>query len=263
MLGDDMMDGTKRGVSIVAHAAKNVLKGALLFAAVVGAGYALGVAGSILFAEGVVGLGASIAEGASMLLSGAVPAAVGNTAGYAATAGLIGGAATGAASLLPGKDEGFSFRRSYRKLEEMGKGRGRDRVVEQETYTARDTSYSAPAPAYIPAPQPQPIIVQSPQQAPAPQAQPIIVHAQQPQQAQQPIVIVQQPAPQQAQHPLQLDIQQTAAAPLPQDAALAQPQEVAATTTTAAATGDNPYFRPGKGAELMQRGNEMQTTLSK
>lgn len=245
MLGDDIMDGTKRGVAIVAHAAKNVLKGALLFAAVVGGGYALGVLGLAVYEVGVAGLiggaaNASLAAGAS------------NAVGYGSIAAIAGGAITGIASLFPGKDEGFSFRRSYRKLEEMGKGNGKGRSVEPETYTARDTSYSAPAPAYQPAP--QPIIVQSPQSAPAPQAQPIIVHAQQPQQ-QQPIVIVQQPAPQPAA-PLQLDVQ-TASVPA---AIETQPQTMSATTAT---TGDNPYFRPGKGAELMQRGNEAQSTLSK
>lgn len=249
MLGDDIMDGTKRGVAIVAHAAKNVLKGALLFAAVVGGGYALGALGLAVYEVGVAGLFSGAANAS-------LAAGMSNAAGYGSIAAIAGGAITGLASLFPGKDEGFSFRRSYRKIEEMGKGSGKARAVEQET--VRDTSYSAPAPAYLPAPQPQPIIVQSPQSAPAPQQAPIIVHAQQPQQQQPPIVIVQQPAPQ-AQAPLQVDLQQTASAPLPQDAA--QPQEVAATSATA--TGDNPYFRPGKGAELMQRGTQAQTTLSK
>ncbi len=272
MLGDDIMDGTKRGVAIVAHAAKNVIKGAVLFAAVAASAVMLWEVGAVFLGAAVPGVygftglasaigaafgasttGAAAAAGAA--LTDAASAAV----GYGATAGIVGGAVTGAASLFPGKDEGFSFRRSYRKLEEMGKGRGKDRAVEQETSAARDAVYSAPAPAYIPAPQAQPIIVQSPQAAPAPQAQPIIVHAQQPAQ-QQPIVIVQQPAPQaqpqtviqqvDAPAPQQLD------APLPPQAAQPQTQEVAS-------TGDNPYFRPGKGVELMQRGNATESTISK
>lgn len=244
MLGDDIMDGTKRGVSIVAHAAKNVLKGAVLFGLVTAAAVSIGlfaapiiegagiltVGGEMLSTIGTALFGSGAAQGAAMT---AVTNTASFIAGWAGTAGIVGGAVTGAASLLPGKEEGFSFRRMYRKIEDMGKESAKAPAMEQEASTYRDNPYSAPAP--------QPIVVQQPAPLPQPQPQPIIVHAQPQQAPQQPVVIIQQPTS-----------PQTVAPHLE-----AQPQEVASTTM------DNPYFRPGKGTELMQRGNAAESTISK
>lgn len=91
MLGDDIMDGTHSLLGVLKHAAGNALKGALLFG-----GIALAVTAGAALIEGGFAF-AALAEG------------VGTIVDIAVGAGLIGGAVAGVASLIPGRDEGMGL----------------------------------------------------------------------------------------------------------------------------------------------------------
>lgn len=98
MLGDDIMDGTHSLLGTLKHAAGNAIKGAALF--------------------GVVAL-AVAASAALVVTSGGIAAAYflyGGTIANAATAAAVaGGAVVGATSLIPGGDEGWSIRKLFKR----------------------------------------------------------------------------------------------------------------------------------------------------
>lgn len=272
MLGDDIMEGTKRGVRIVGHAVKNVFKGALLFAAVVGGAYAVGTIGLALASgTGLAAVGASIAEGAGMLLSGSMPAGVSNTLGYAAIAGGIGGLVTGVASLLPGSDEGFSLGKLFKR-----KDRSRQREQSQQMAPAQHGSRSHHTETHYRDVEYR--TVQAPSPAPAAGAPTYIVHT--------PSTIVDNSQRTQVYHSeaprnvayksgntrneeqntLNYSPETSTAVNIPVEVKAAQPANQAPMLNakeTAPATGDNPLYRPGKGVELMQRGDAAQPTMSK
>lgn len=136
MLGDDIMDGTHSLLGILKHAAGNALKGAVLIG---------GIALAVTVGAALIGNGfafAALVGGAGTIFDTAV--------GY----GLIGGAVTGAASLIPGRDEGMGLRSLFkrkartetRELTKTDPAKTPD--IYQSVSTVNRTADNNPAPTY-------------------------------------------------------------------------------------------------------------------
>lgn len=244
MLGDDVIDGGHKGVHIVGNALKNTVKGALLFGAI-GAGAALAVTAVVGLASGgaVLGTLAAVIETAPVL-------------SWAAIGAAAGGAVAGLASFLPGNDEGFSLKRLFKRDPHKARQPEQQHVQEysrQQTapaqhrredhrdrgdYRANDRREPVPANyshnemnaaggdrGYCP-PQPNHIIIDNSQR---------YQH-------------VRSDAPSLTQNFSASEANSTALTVNPQ--------------APASKGGDNPYYRAGKGAEMMRKGDERQNDPS-
>lgn len=201
MLSDDITDAANKTVNTVVNTVRTAVKGALIIGAIAGA-FALG--GAIMAAGGVgaafagEGVVESVITAGALFLNGAKDAA------------LLGGAAMGVASLVPGlggSGEGYSLGDLFKRKE---KAPVVERSVTQEVSSPapRVESPSADAPSY---PQPRPVMVDNSR---------TIIHTP-PADAASPSLATT------ASQPMQETFQQQ----------------------------DNPYFREGKGMEMLQRGN--------
>ncbi len=123
MLGDDIMDGTRSLIGTLKHATGSAIKGGLMFGAIaLGVGVVAAAAGAAfipgvatLVAETLAGTGTGIAALDGIIAFG------GNILDIAVGSAVIGGGAVGITNLIPGKDQGFRLRNLFKRNERSHK----------------------------------------------------------------------------------------------------------------------------------------------
>lgn len=251
MLGDDVIDGTKKGISIVGNAVRNAVKGALLFAAVAATAAVVYGAGAVLLDP------TSVADIAKFGYLSSIVESVKDIAPHAAEwalgAAKWGAIVAGGASLLPGSEEGLSLsklfhrnrartqaREHQRQPEMVQVAARRERPVQYETVvqqppvhteTRYETVYRDAPPVHIhqAAPCPPQTIIDNSQRTE-------VFHSESP-----------------TFNKVKQETNNISVAPdaegLPQNTAQNQ-------TVNTAPLMDNPLFRDGKGAEMLRRSTE-------
>jgi hypothetical protein len=264
MLSDDIESGIVKGVRMTGNAVKSAVRGALIFAAA-----ALVISAVVFAAPGLAAatsmtLGMGLANGVAALAGGAMAAA--SHGAMLLGAAKVGAVIMGVTSFLPGKDEWFGLKKLvHRRRRETDMAQG-PTVIHQH----QQVQSNQPVMMRESAPQPQYVIVREPASHATPQPSPDY-HT----------VVVQQSAPgASAAEPTPVVVTQTTnasadpviiqAAPSVSAEAAASVQQPTApaasavppaapaptvVTEEASAASDNPYYKPGLGARLMQKGD--------